>query len=192
MDDQNGIQRIFDGMDLGKENQMSDISPHYKFNPTDARILRSILNYEGTPTAITVFGEYCDALTDYAYWFALGTLWVSYSGFSDLELWKRLFSSTRRGREACLMKPSELATFSRMPPAFKVYRAHREGETDWIAYTFDATKAAEFAAQRNITKIAEYRVNRMDILALFLRRGEKEIIILDKSKAVKLGERIVL
>ncbi len=72
-----------------------NISTAFVPNQTDNFIIQKLLPYEGTPLAIVKFKEVCNDLSDYAYWFMLSTLWVSYSGFSELELWKELFSSNR-------------------------------------------------------------------------------------------------
>lgn len=72
------------------------------------------LRYERTPEAVIHFSENCSQLTDYGYWFLLSTLWVSYAGWSELELWKRLFKARRQGRRECLMKPKEME-FYRLP-----------------------------------------------------------------------------
>ena len=92
-----------------------DISPDFRPNMRDARIIKGILKHEATPRAIERFARDANDLTDYAYWFTLGTLWVSYTGWSDLALWKRLFSSKRRNRETSLMKPSELDVLRALP-----------------------------------------------------------------------------
>ncbi|MEC2555116.1 hypothetical protein P9W85_28065, partial [Bacillus tropicus] len=62
-----------------------------------------------------------------------------------------------------------------------VYRAHRINEKDWIAYTLDPLIAARFANEREVNTIAEYKVKKRDVFALFLRRGEQEVIVLDKK-----------
>ena len=80
-------------------NITNDISKEFKWNPCDAIIGRKLIELEETPEAIKYFAQRCNELTDYAYWFFLSTLWVSYSGHSDLELWKRLFSSDRSKRK---------------------------------------------------------------------------------------------
>jgi len=87
---------------------MNDISTQFKWNPYDAIIGRRLVELEETPDAIKYFSERCNELTDYAYWFFLSTCWVSYSGFSELELWKKLFSSDRAKKKKSIMKPSEL------------------------------------------------------------------------------------
>lgn len=81
------------------------------------------------------------------------------------------------------MKPSELDVFRLLGDHLTLYRAHRTGETDWISYTLSPMKAAEFAARRGAAQVKEYRVAKVDALCLFLRRGEFEVLVLDKNKA---------
>ncbi|MFS0815510.1 hypothetical protein ABC382_00880 [Lysinibacillus sp. 1P01SD] len=159
----------------------NDVSKHFKFNYYDARVGQEILQFEGTPKAILFFAEKCEKLTDYAYWFFLSTCWVSYTGFSDLELWKELFSSERPKRKECIMKPSEVKAYNSLPYFVTIYRAHRENEKDWIAYTLDKNIAIRFARERNVSKVSAYKIKKQHILALFTRRGEEEVIVLNKE-----------
>ena len=169
-----------------------DISPDFKWDRKDAALGAKLIRYEKTPHAIRQFARQCDRLTNHGYWFFLGSLWVSYTGFSDLELWKRLFSSPRGMRETSLMKPSELRLFRVLPDKVHALRAHRPGETDWIAYTLNADTAARFAVERGVDSVSAYEIDKADILCLFTRRGEAEIIVLDKSKARFLDEVTVI
>lgn len=169
-------------------NKTENVSTAFVPNQTDNFIIRNLLPYEGTPMAITKFKEYCNELSDYAYWFMLSTLWVSYSGFSDLELWKELFSSNRPNKSISLMKPDELSALRKLPNKIIVYRAHRQKETDWIAYTLDKNIADRFARERGTSEITAYKVKKIDILAYFTRRGEQEIIVINKSKVKKFEE----
>ncbi|MEW4232577.1 hypothetical protein Q0N71_04720 [Bacillus thuringiensis] len=159
-----------------------DIYSKFRWHPYDAKVGKGIVKREGTAEAIKYFSEVCEGLTDYGYWFFLSTLWVSYSGHSDINLWKQLFSSDRPKRKKCIMKPSELVAFEQLPYFITVYRAHRINEKDWIAYTLDPLIAARFANEREVNTIVEYKVKKRDVLALFLRRGEQEVIVLDKKK----------
>lgn len=159
-----------------------DISPKFSWNYKGALVAKRIIDLAETPEAIKYFSGTCQDLMDYDYWFLLSTLWVSYSSNSDLNLWKQLFSSTRKNREKSIMKPSELEKFKQLPWFVSIYRAHRPCETDWIAYTLDSLIAARFARERGIDHVVEYRVKKRDILALFLRRGEAEVLVLDKNK----------
>lgn len=162
---------------------MNDISPDFKHSKLDAGIIGKILPHAQTGKAIRVFNNHHRQLSDYAYWFTLGTLWVNYSGWSELALWRRLLSSDRPNRDTSLMKPSELAVWRTLPPVLTLYRAHRPDETDWIAYTLDAQKAAGFASRRGVDRVGIYTLPRPAALCLFLRRGEAEILALDRDAA---------
>lgn len=168
---------------------LNDVSRHFTI-PTyyEQTVARGILEREETPEAITYFAEKSRGLSDHAYWFLLSTLWVSYTGHSDLEQWKTLFGSNRKKRKGSIMKPSEERRFDALPHAITVYRAHRPNETDWIAYTLDEPTVKRFAAERGVTVYSEYQVKKRDVLALFLRRGEHEIIVLDRDKSKFIKE----
>lgn len=167
---------------------MNDVYSGFKWNPYDAKVGKGIIEREGTPEAIKYFSQVCNELSDYGYWFYLSTLWVSYSGNSDINLWKQLFSSQRPKRKQCIMKPSELKAFEQLPYFVTAYRAHRPNEKDWIAYTLDPLIAVRFARRRGVDTVSEYKVKKRDIVGLFLRRGEKEIIVVDKAKVQLVSE----
>lgn len=165
-----------------------DISPDFKWNKKDLQTINKILPHEGTPEAIKMFARYNWRLTDYAYWFLLSTLWVSYCGYSDLDEWKKMFASTKPNRKTSVMKPSELGMFKHLAEPLTVYRAHRPGEQDWISYSLFGHEAAKFARRRGVDKVSEYQVSKFDCVALFLRRGEFEILVLDKTRAKLIRE----
>lgn len=165
------------------------------FHPSrlDQETIAEITRHEGRHGAIRAFSNRCHLLSDYAYWFVLGTLWVSYTDFSNINLWRRLFQSKRPNRGTSLMKPSELTAFHALPDEFIAYRAHRPGETDWLSYTLDKLTAARFARERGIHSVHAYLIQRCDVLSLFLRRGEQEILCLDPGAKVFAFEiRIVV
>ena len=163
---------------------MYDISKDFRWNLYDATVGKELIKLEGTPEAIQYFAEICDHLSDYAYWFFLSTLWVSYSGWSDLNLWKKLFSADRPKKKTSIMKPSEVRAYDYLPYFVTAYRAHRIGERDWISYTLNKDIAVRFAHERKAVSINEFLIEKKDVTALFLRRGEDEILFLDKSKAL--------
>lgn len=156
-----------------------NISPDFQHNEFGQAMAKEIIERKD---AIRYFSENCDDLPDYHYWLFLSTLWVDDPAPADLALWKALFSSERLGRETGIMKPNELRAFNALRDQEIVYRAHREGEVDWIAYTLSQKVAKRFQKQYESSVIRKYIVNKSDILALFLRRGESEIIVLDKGK----------
>lgn len=165
-----------------------DISPDFVPNAFDAQFIRHILKHEGTPKAIRRFAADHFGITDYTYWFLLGTLWVSYTGWSDLDLWRRLFRADRPNRDTSLMKPSELRAFRALPDLIPCLRAHREGETDWVSYTLSIERAVMFARQRGVDRLTRYMLTRDKALCLFLRRGEFELLALDPADATPCGE----
>lgn len=168
---------------------IKNIGPDWKGSTRqERRILQGLLKREETPNAIRYFAKKCSKLSDYWYWFSLSTTWVSYSGWSDLNLWKKLFRSNRPQRESSIMKPDELECFHGFPNEITAYRAHRENEKDWISYTADPHAASKFAVRRGVNKITEYKLNKSDIIAFFLRRGEHELIMLNKNKAVTVRD----
>lgn len=167
-----------------KEKSRKNISPDFKPNRYDSEVADILLRYEGTPMAVKMFAEFCEQLTDYGYWFFLSTIWVKYTGFSDLQLWKKLFASPRPKRETSVMKPDELAAYRALPEMVTAYRAHRENETDWMSYTTSIDKAKSFLACRPGGCIRTYMVPKADIVAYFLRRGEFELLVCDRSRVV--------
>lgn len=164
-----------------------NISPQFKRNVLDAVYTEQIVQIDYKPDRIRYFAKIGEQLSDYAYWFLLGTLWVEYSGWSDLALWQRLFSSARPTRADSLMKPDELRAYRRLPETLTVYRAHRPNENDWIAYTLDPETAKIFAWKRGVSRFAEYQLPKSAVVSLFLRRGEKEVICVDRSTARLVG-----
>lgn len=165
----------------------NEVSPDFVRNKYDGAVAFKLMRVANTPRAIRCFSNECRGLSDYAYWFFLGTLWVSYSGFSDLKLWRRLFSSDRPNRATSLMKPSELKLFNALPDPVTAYRAPRAGETDWIALTISSDEAVRFAGQRDGDCVDVYDVPKSAVIALFTRRGEWEIIVLDRTAPTPKG-----
>lgn len=130
-----------------------DVSKKFKFNQYDAAVARKLIELEETPEAIIYFSKVSENLSDYAYWYFLSTLWVSYTGYSDINLWKQLFSAKRKFKTPSIMKPSEIEEFNKLNSNITAYRVHRNGETDWIAYTLNLDIAKRFAKERNVSRI---------------------------------------
>ncbi len=70
-----------------------------------------------------------------------------------------------------------------LSPLVTAYRAHRPGEVDWIAYTFRRETAFRFARERGADQITRDAVPKRTLVALFLRRGEHEVLALDQTSA---------
>lgn len=171
----------------GSKPEGPDISPAFAWNRMDAEIAAKLVKIDDSPRAIKCFRNNRQYLSNYAFWFYLSTLWVQRTEGTDLEEWKRYFSSDRPDRDRCIMKPSELRALSALPDVITAYRAHRPGETDWIAYSTSIDAAARFAIQRGVRELSQYSIQKADVLAYFTRRKENELIVLDKARAVMVG-----
>lgn len=167
---------------------LNNVSPVFEPDSFSAEFCMELIKRENTPASMEYFVEHCDKLDDYGYWFLLSTVWVSYSGWIELDVWKKHFASDRRHRRLAIMKPDELQVFKKLPNYLEVYRAHRENETDWISFTLNPETAAKMALQRGVNKITLYKINKKYCIAFFLRRGEDELITLQKDKANYIRE----
>lgn len=166
-----------------------NISPDWKGSTrAERRIIKRVTEREATPGAIKFFAKNCGALGDYWYWFTLGTLWVSYTGFSDLKLWRKLFQANRPNRATSLMKPNEFRALTGLPTEITAYRAHREGEADWFSYTLSLDTVVRFARERGVMQVTEWSIPKSEVLALFLRRGEYELLVLDPKRVTKVQD----
>jgi hypothetical protein len=167
---------------------LHDVSPDFTPDALSTEVIARVIRHQGSPKAIQIFANECHKLTDYWYWFALSTCWVSYSGWYDLANWRALFMSERPNRQTSIMKPSELRSFKALPELLRVYRAHRQGETDWISYTINLERAAMFAGKRGVSQVGGYQIQKADCIALFLRRDEFELLMLEPARAKWIGK----
>lgn len=172
---------------------VGDISPDWKGSTArEQQIIERLTKLDGTPRAALFLAKHAHELSDYWYWYCVGVCWVCYSGFVELGTWRRLFTADRPNRRTSLMKPSELTMLDRLPSEIVAFRAHRPGETDWIAYTMDPGTAARFARKRGIGQIAVYSIAKEAVVALFARRAEAELIVVDSKLARERGVMAVL
>lgn len=161
---------------------MKNISPAFKYNKTDAGLIADLM-LALPEKRIELFQKVADQLTDYAYWFVLSNLWVNDSRIAPIAVWKEMFSVKRASRDISLMKPDELKRLKELPNKLTVYRLHSKGETDWISYTLNIETAFAFSGIKGGGELVSYQLKKRDCLALFLRRGEAEIICLNKEWA---------
>jgi hypothetical protein len=166
---------------------LHDVSPDFVPDRLSSEVVKRVILHEGTPKAIQIFAAEQHKLTHYWYWFTLSTCWVSYSGWYHISNWRALFESSRPNRKTSIMKPSEVRAFDELPDQLRVYRAHRPGERDWISYTLSPTRAAMFADKRGVSEVGLYKIQKADCIALFLRRDEFEVLMLDPTRAKSLG-----
>ena len=94
-----------------------------------------------------------------------------------------LTGRSRPDRKRSLLKPDDVPALNHLSPLVTAYRAHRPGEVDWIAYTLKRETACRFARECGADQITRYAIPKRTTVALFLRRGEHEVLALHKTSA---------
>jgi hypothetical protein len=121
-------------------------------------------------------------LTGPEYWSLVGAVWVNSENiFQNLRRWRRVWCSREPGLEAC-MDDKERAALADLPDWFRLWRgtAH-ERSVRGLSWTTDREKAERFARRLAIkTKplLAAGIVAKKDVKAVFLGRGESEVVSL--------------
>lgn len=135
---------------------------------------------------------------DEGWWRAVSIAWQSqHTPHHRAEDWLQVFRSGRPGR-AALMAPPELSVWTRLPEAVRVYRGGSglDASLDahlalsWTLRPHQARWFAEYSADRygGLTWIAEATIHRDTVLAVFLDRGESELVV-DPGSGIELDRR---
>lgn len=131
-----------------------------------------------------------DEMDDASYWSILGDAWTATESVAaNEETWRRLFTSTRPGREQ-LMKEADRPLLAELPAEVTAYRGHSHvGGERGLAWTLQRDSAEIFARQfagstdlghpPGEPRLASSNVPRSSIVALFQARREGDILILD-------------
>lgn len=127
-------------------------------------------------------------LGSYPFCFFLTTLWVGHHDCAPLGFWREMFASRKANDRSSLMKPKEYGVWLNLPDVVTCYRAHREGETEWIAYTLSLEVAKKFAKDRGVSVVTEYEIPKQAVVCYMNRREEDEIIVPDQTQAQKVNE----
>jgi len=128
------------------------------------------------------------------YWKLLGEVWTEIEVFQpDKQTWLRLFQSKRPNREF-LMTSEEHEMLSKLPDIFEIWRGCGDVSGVYgLSWTLDKKRAEFFADyaigfrrkmltglknQANVQPlIVKAKCQKADVLALFKRRGESEIVL---------------
>jgi hypothetical protein len=116
------------------------------------------------------------------YWHNVGDVWIDSGNiFQGLREWKKVWCSNESGREAC-MDDKERAALADLPEWFRVWRgtAHQRSVRG-LSWTTDKEKAEWFARRLAIETqplLAQGTVAKKDVKAVFLGRGESEVVSL--------------
>lgn len=152
---------------------------------------KALVLYE-RPYRLDAFCQYEELMDNEQYWQLLGQIWTdSENIFQAREQWTELLHSDRPGRSEGLMEEDERQRLCELPDRVEIYRGfcHRDGEKG-LSWTLSRERAEWFAHRLRRESdppprlvVAEAR--REDILALFTRRSEDEVVILPEHAHVQ-------
>ena len=128
---------------------------------------------------LDLWRKYHPLLSNPRYWELLKTVWVAVGHTAVAPEFRRYMLSDRPCRNY-FMTPEEHEALHRMPHPLKVYRACACENDGGISWTTSLEVAIEFASRLEHPLILSYYAERDEIFAYINRRGEDEIIILDK------------
>lgn len=124
-----------------------------------------------------------DVMTSREYWTVLGSIWTDTENmWQSEEDWQYFLENGPAGHLA-MMDEDERALFYQLPDEFTVYRGFQiDGRWESMSWTTDKS-IAEFFAKRLLHPdetpyIAEGKVKKEHVIALFQGRGESEIVVL--------------
>lgn len=130
------------------------------------------------PYRLQAFIQIAPQLSDTKYWSILSGIWTDTENqWQNLEQWTELLSANRSSRHY-LMDESEVQLLNSLPEFVKIYRGCVKGlNEDGLSWTLDKAKA-EFFANRFSKEgiILEREIPKSEIIAVFLGRGESEVI----------------
>ena len=131
------------------------------------------------PYRLQAFLEIQDQLTDTQYWRLLADSWIdTENAWQNRGKWRKLFDS-KRPHSHYLMDETEDNAMNTLPEMVTIYRGSSANNEKGLSWTLSKDKA-EFFAQRFAQKrgkVYEQEVRKDQILALFLGRGESEVIL---------------
>lgn len=126
-----------------------------------------------------VFDELCHRMSDAEYWRLAGAVYVDQDDRSPHEeTWLARFRENRTHREL-LMEAQEWQDLAALPDKVVIYRAGERWGLSWTTYL----EKAEWYANRFGLELPVWRssVRKQNIFAYFTRRGESEVVLLERS-----------
>jgi hypothetical protein len=141
---------------------------------------RYILLHE-KPHRLDAFRRIEGFLTDTEYWSLLGECWTgSENLFQEVNL-KSLLSADRPSRSG-IMHADEQAFLNGLPPRIRIYRGHGTRNAKGLSWTLSPGRATWFANREGPSgKVRCGYCSRTNVIAVFLRRAEMEVVILPEN-----------
>lgn len=115
-------------------------------------------------------------LSDQRYWEVLRTVWVLTGSNDNADLFRRLFTSSRKHRYF-FSSPEDAKALRDMPDEIVVFRAGSDNDKG-LSWTTSEQYAIQYKDAFFKEKIIQKTVNKKDVFAFIQRNKESEIIIL--------------
>lgn len=147
------------------------------------------------PYRLDALYECQDEFDDPAYWSALHWVWSDSENIhQNWDAWRELWEAREGSAEA--LDEEDRAAFDALPDEVEIWRGldASEGNPEGMSWSLDRQKAEWFANRWSASKpgheAALYRakVAKSDILAVFMGRGESEVVVFPES--LKEVERV--
>jgi hypothetical protein len=155
---------------------VNNVSSDFKWCAKDYKVAKGLLRHENTRAAFDYFWARQDKLTDYGYWYMLGTLWVLNPLDIHIDDWRDLFTNPRRKLiRSSLMKPDELQAWRALPDTVQCWRAVSGREYRPMSFT-TSRGVADLMARVDLRIVEQFEIPKKEVTAYFLRCGEFEIL----------------
>ena len=123
------------------------------------------------------------------YWEAVRDVWVDSETNESAPIWRAVLEANMPDRQKYIMSAEEQEEFSALPDVIEIYRGVQGGTKaeaeDFVFKGFSwslSYKTAAFFANRFLSDgdeayVAKARVRKENIIALFMQRGEEEVVV---------------
>lgn len=142
----------------------------------------ALLLHVTRPYRSIFFDMFADKMSDQEYWRLAGRLWIDQENPEDFpDEWKARFTAERPEKHH-IMTESEREAFDALPDTFTIYRGGPEAKRDVLSWTTDLKTARWFADRyKGGHPVWRSTIAKTDALALWLGRGESEVVVLDHT-----------
>lgn len=137
---------------------------------------QQVISMHEKPYRVDAFIQIARHLDEKEYWKILANVWIDVENIYQYdEFWPIIFS--KKGSHK-MMNKEEKALLKSFPKQIAIYRGHQRNNVDGWSWTVDYHKARWFSTRlcNDAPMVSRKVINKSDVIALLLRRGELEII----------------
>lgn len=145
------------------------------------------------PYRLDALLEISDDVDDATFWSLLSGIWTDSENIrQNQEIWNEIFDSGRDGMEN-MMKDEERDALAALPKKIKIYQGHTGDRDDGWSWTTDEKVALWFALRFSTmegseAQVTEATVDKDNVLAYLLGRGESEILTSPEDVVIDVTE----